>query len=64
MQATPNQAPVVVTDADLASYHLAVNRFWRAHGNTTLAHVTLVSSGGGEYDVQVRGGLTPLDGVR
>ncbi|KAH3871259.1 hypothetical protein DPMN_034454, partial [Dreissena polymorpha] len=63
MQATPNQSPVVVTDADLASYHQAVNTYWRAHGNTTLAHVTLVSSGGGEYDVQVRGGLTPLDGI-
>ncbi|XP_052784652.1 GPI inositol-deacylase-like [Mya arenaria] len=63
MQATPNQAPVVVTDPALLAYYEKVNTYWGTHGNTTLRHITLVSSGGGEYDVQVRGGLTQLDGV-
>lgn len=54
---------VIVLDADLANFYEKVNTYWKNYGNSSLNHVTLVSSGGGEYDVQVRGGLTHLDGV-
>ena len=54
---------VVVLDAHLINFYSKVNTYWQEHNNSTLKHVTVVSSGGGEYDVQVRGGLTPLDGV-
>ena len=55
---------VIVLDEALAEFHTEVNKYWRDHENTTLSHITLVSSGGGDNDVQVREGLTPLDGVR
>ena len=54
---------MIVLDREQAEFHGAVNKYWRDNANTTLSHVTLVSSGGGDYDIQVREGLTTLDGV-
>ena len=54
---------VIVLDPTLAEFYRVVNKYWRDHENTTLNHITLVSTGGGDKDIQVREGLTPLDGV-
>ena len=54
---------MIVLDPTLAEFYREVNKYWRDHENTTLNHVTLVSTGGGDKDIQVREGLTPLDGV-
>ena len=53
----------MVLEPSMLQYHEKVNKYWRDHSNSTLSHITLVSSGGGENDVQVRSGLTILDGV-
>ena len=54
---------MIVLDKVKAEFYQKVNRYWRENANTTLSHITLVSSGGGNNDVQVREGLTPLDEV-
>ena len=54
---------MIVLDPEQAEFYRTVNKYWRDNANTTLNHVTLVSSGGGDFDIQVREGLTPLDGV-
>ncbi|XP_063444450.1 GPI inositol-deacylase-like [Mytilus trossulus] len=62
-QATPHQAPVISFDRMIATYYSSVNNYWRTHSNTTLKHVTVVSTGGGYRDVLVRNGLTSLRGI-
>ncbi|KAK3758559.1 hypothetical protein RRG08_050999 [Elysia crispata] len=63
-QATPHQKPVVSFDEDLHNYYKRVNGFWRSEGGQAdLRHVTVVSTGGGHRDVQVRYALTRLDGI-
>ncbi|XP_041363306.1 GPI inositol-deacylase-like [Gigantopelta aegis] len=59
-QATPHQAPAVSIDSDLVHFYKNVNSFWYLHGNQSLSHVTIVSTGGGYRDVLVRNGLTSL----
>ena len=55
---------VVSFDEDLHNYYKRVNGFWRSEGGQAdLRHVTVVSTGGGHRDVQVRYALTRLDGV-
>ncbi|KAL4240885.1 GPI inositol-deacylase [Mactra antiquata] len=61
MQSTPNQHPVVVLDSEVSEFFNKVNTYWRDNNNSTLRHVTLVSMDGGDLDVQVRAGLTPLN---
>ncbi|RUS89814.1 hypothetical protein EGW08_002426, partial [Elysia chlorotica] len=63
-QATPHQKPVVSFDEDLHHYYQRVNQYWRSEGGqAALRHVTVVSTGGGHRDVQVRYALTRLDGI-
>ncbi|GFO02308.1 GPI inositol-deacylase-like [Plakobranchus ocellatus] len=63
-QATPHQTPVVSLDKDLHTYYERVNEYWRsATGQANLRHVTVVSTGGGHRDAQVRYALTRLDGI-
>ncbi|XP_052071301.1 GPI inositol-deacylase-like isoform X3 [Mytilus californianus] len=62
-QATPHQAPVISLDRMIATYYSRVNNYWRTHSNTTLKHVTVVSTGGGYRDVLVRNELTSLRGI-
>ncbi|XP_076459626.1 GPI inositol-deacylase-like [Babylonia areolata] len=59
-QASPHQAPVVTFDSALHTFYQRVNDYWYHHSNSTLAHVTAVSCGGGYRDFQVRSGLTSL----
>lgn len=44
-------------------FYQRVNDYWLEYGNTTLAHVTVVSTGGGYRDFQVRSGLTAMTRV-
>uniref|UniRef100_A0A2C9LNI1 GPI inositol-deacylase n=1 Tax=Biomphalaria glabrata TaxID=6526 RepID=A0A2C9LNI1_BIOGL len=62
-QATPHQRPVAAIDADLHHFYKTVNTYWRDHAATSLRHVTVVSTGGAYRDIQVRYGLTVLDGI-
>ena len=54
---------VIALDQAMVEYYERVNSHWRAEGNSSLGHITLVSSGGGDLDVMVRGGLTHMNGV-
>ncbi|KAH9519755.1 hypothetical protein Btru_070832 [Bulinus truncatus] len=62
-QATPHQRPVAAVDVDLYQFYKNVNNYWRVHASTSLRHVTVVSTGGAYRDIQVRYGLTVLDGI-
>ncbi|KAI0208572.1 GPI inositol-deacylase [Lamellibrachia satsuma] len=62
-KAAPHQAPVMNLDATMAEQYDKVNNYWRLHGNDSLKHVTVFSSGGGFRDRLVRSGLTSLDGT-
>ena len=62
-KAAPHQAAVMTLDATMAEQYAKVNNYWRLHGNDTLKHVTVFSSGGGFRDLLVRSGLTSLEGV-
>ncbi|XP_069125572.1 GPI inositol-deacylase-like [Argopecten irradians] len=62
-QATPHQAPIVPFDLKLSTFMKTVNDYWREHGNSTLSHVTIVSTGGGHRDVLVRNSFTSLKGI-
>ncbi|KAK7502003.1 hypothetical protein BaRGS_00006755 [Batillaria attramentaria] len=62
-QATPHQAPVATVDSVIDRFYQRVNDNWYHNSNTTLAHVTMVSTGGGYRDFQVRSGLTTLGGI-
>ncbi|KAK7002750.1 GPI inositol-deacylase [Biomphalaria glabrata] len=62
-QATPHQRPVAAIDADLHHFYKTVNTYWQDHAATSLRHVTVVSTGGAYRDIQVRYGLTVLDGI-
>ena len=54
---------VISLDRMIATYYNSVNNYWRTHSNTTLKHVTVISTGGGFRDVLVRNELTSLRGV-
>ena len=54
---------MVAVDSALDLFYQKVNGYWYHHSNTTLGHVTAVSTGGGYRDYQVRSGLTSLDDV-
>ena len=54
---------MVTVDSALDLFYQGVNDYWYHHSNTTLGHVTVVSTGGGYRDYQVRSGLTSLDDV-
>lgn len=54
---------VLVTDREIDTFYQNVNDHWRDQSNTTLAHVTVVSTGGGFRDYHVRSGLTSLKEV-
>ncbi|GFR93937.1 GPI inositol-deacylase-like [Elysia marginata] len=63
-QATPHQKPVVALDQDLHAYYKLVNNYWKSEeGQAALQHVTVVSTGGGHRDIQVRYALTRLDEI-
>ncbi|CAL1542828.1 unnamed protein product [Lymnaea stagnalis] len=62
-QATPHQRPVAALDVHLQQFYKNVNQYWRDNMATVLHHVTVVSTGGGYRDIQVRHGLTTLDGL-
>ncbi|XP_056019251.1 GPI inositol-deacylase-like [Ostrea edulis] len=62
-QATPHQIPVVTVDSYMGSFYRNVNHYWREYGTTNLSHVTVVSTGGGHRDYQVRNSLTSLKGI-
>ncbi|OWF52730.1 GPI inositol-deacylase-like [Mizuhopecten yessoensis] len=62
-QATPHQGPVLPLDKKLSTFMTAVNSYWVEHGNSSLSHVTVVSTGGGHRDVLVRNSLTSLKGI-
>ncbi|XP_059179650.1 GPI inositol-deacylase-like [Physella acuta] len=61
-QATPHQKPVASLDPQLQQFYKEVNQHWRQH-SSSLQHVTVVSTGGGYRDIQVRYDLTRLDGI-
>ena len=63
-QATPHRAPVLALDSHMQHFYDDVNAFWRAHANSTLGDVTVISTGGGFRDILVRSHLTDLHGVR
>jgi hypothetical protein len=54
---------VVTVDSYMASFYRNVNGYWREYGTTNLSHVTVVSTGGGHRDYQVRNSLASLKGV-
>ena len=62
-QATPHQMPAISIDSVLVKFYDEVNSFWKTKENTTLADVTVFSTGGGYRDVLVRSQLTSLNGV-
>ena len=51
---------MVAVDIELDLFYQRVNDYWYHHSNSTLGHVTAVSTGGGYRDYQVRSGLTSL----
>ena len=62
-QATPHQVAVITLDVSMATIYARVSAFWQDHGNSTLRHVTVFSTGGGWRDLLVRTDITSLDGV-
>uniref|UniRef100_K1PQS1 GPI inositol-deacylase n=1 Tax=Magallana gigas TaxID=29159 RepID=K1PQS1_MAGGI len=62
-QSTPHQIPVLSVDSYMASFYRNVNNYWREFGATNLSHVTVVSTGGGHRDYQVRNSLSSLKGT-
>ncbi|XP_061181970.1 GPI inositol-deacylase-like [Saccostrea echinata] len=62
-QSTPHQIPVLSVDSYIASFYRKVNSYWKEYGATNLSHVTVVSTGGGHRDYQVRNGLSSLQGI-
>ncbi|XP_033736191.1 GPI inositol-deacylase-like [Pecten maximus] len=62
-QATPHQGPVIPFDKTLSTFITTVNNYWVEHGNSSLSHVTIVSTGGGHRDVLVRNSFTSLKGI-
>ena len=55
--------PVLAVDSYMASFYRNVNSYWKEFGATNLSHVTIVSTGGGHRDYQVRNALSSLKGV-
>ncbi|XP_035828365.1 GPI inositol-deacylase isoform X2 [Aplysia californica] len=62
-QATPHQRPVAPVDIHLEKFYSKVNQYWRDNSLSSVRHVTIVSTGGGYRDIQVRYGLSALDGI-
>ena len=62
-QATPHRMPVIALDSYLVDFYDRVNSYWLYNSTGKLDSVTVLSTGGGYRDVQVRGGLTMLDEV-
>ncbi|XP_022316575.2 GPI inositol-deacylase-like [Crassostrea virginica] len=62
-QSTPHQIPVLAVDSYMASFYRNVNSYWKEFGATNLSHVTIVSTGGGHRDYQVRNALSSLKGI-
>jgi len=62
-QATPHRMPVIVLDPYLVEFYDLVNSYWLYNSTGRLDAVTMLSTGGGHRDVQVRDGHTLLDGV-
>ncbi|XP_060063451.1 GPI inositol-deacylase-like [Ylistrum balloti] len=62
-QATPHQGPVIPFDMKLSTFMTTVNNYWVDHSNSSLSHVTIVSTGGGHRDVLVRNSFTSLKGI-
>ncbi|XP_070187912.1 GPI inositol-deacylase-like [Littorina saxatilis] len=62
-QNSPHQAPVVMVDSVMDQFYQKVNDYWYHHGNSSLGHVTVVSTGGGYRDYQVRSGLSSLTDI-
>lgn len=62
-QSTPHQIPVLSVDSYMSSFYRNVNNYWREFGATNLSHVTVVSTGGGHRDYQVRNSLSSLKGI-
>ncbi|KAL8592716.1 hypothetical protein ACOMHN_037656 [Nucella lapillus] len=62
-QVSPHQAPVMTVDGTMDTFYRKVNDYWYHHANSTLAHVTAVSTGGGYRDYQIRSGLTSLRNI-
>jgi len=55
--------PVIVLDPYLVEFYDLVNSYWLYNSTGRLDAVTMLSTGGGHRDVQVRDGHTLLDGV-
>jgi len=55
--ATPH-TPVLLLDKQTQDFYRRVNSYWDEERASSLKHVTLASIGGGNRDLQVRGGLT------
>ncbi|KAL3877296.1 hypothetical protein ACJMK2_035026 [Sinanodonta woodiana] len=62
-EATPHQGPVMALDGNLKHFYHTVNEHWLKYKNSSLSHVTVVSTGGGHRDVMVRQGLTSLNDI-
>jgi glycosylphosphatidylinositol deacylase len=56
--ATPHAAPVINIDPYLNRFYLTIDNFWSINRHLSLAHISLISIGGGYKDIQVRAALT------
>ncbi|XP_029650604.1 GPI inositol-deacylase isoform X2 [Octopus sinensis] len=61
--ATPHQSPVIVLDNYVSRFYEKVNEYWIDNSHTTLANITILSTGGGERDYQVPVWATSLDNI-
>ena len=59
--ATPHKHPVISIDKNIVAFYQKVNQFWSKQTNQT-ANVAVASIGGSNRDIQVRSGLTQMDG--
>ena len=57
--ATPNQAPVLSADHEIAGFYSEVNLYWKTNAKR-LQEITVLSIGAGDNDFQVRHSLTKL----
>ncbi|GAB1609061.1 GPI inositol-deacylase-like [Argonauta hians] len=61
--ASPHQGPVLALDRDLTRFYDQLNDYWVSNSQTTLANITILSTGGGERDYQVPVWSTDLDNI-